>query len=244
MEVAGVTGATILDSFARGTYNASGPEHSARARDMPPQFPPGWNDHRIRKVLDHYENQTEAEAIAEDEEDLRCLCTARADGAGGAKDDVAAVPTFHLNLSPDAFHLWALHFYDCKQQFTRFTGYSPVPYFLLCRAIELELKSRHLVDKRQREVKQDFGHDLVKAYNALPAEQQILGQQEISALRDANEVYRDKGFEYLSPADPLGGFRRHYRKGGSTPYPDLGLLDSIARKLTSRDDDSAHEAGA
>ncbi|MDT4969200.1 MAG: hypothetical protein QOJ64_3937 [Acidobacteriota bacterium] len=30
-------------------------------------FPPGWNEERVRKVLAHYEQQTEAEAVAEDE---------------------------------------------------------------------------------------------------------------------------------------------------------------------------------
>jgi hypothetical protein len=30
-------------------------------------FPPGWNEERVRRVLAHYEEQTEAEAVAEDE---------------------------------------------------------------------------------------------------------------------------------------------------------------------------------
>ncbi|MCA1716421.1 MAG: hypothetical protein LC781_05980 [Actinobacteria bacterium] len=31
------------------------------------RFPPGWDEERVRKVLAHYEEQTEEEAIAEDE---------------------------------------------------------------------------------------------------------------------------------------------------------------------------------
>ena len=31
------------------------------------KFPPGWDEKRVRKVLEHYENQTEDEAVAEDE---------------------------------------------------------------------------------------------------------------------------------------------------------------------------------
>ena len=31
------------------------------------KFPPGWNEERVRKVLAHYEQQTEDEAVAEDE---------------------------------------------------------------------------------------------------------------------------------------------------------------------------------
>ncbi len=35
------------------------------------KFPPGWDEARIRRVLDHYENQTEDEAVAEDEAAFR-----------------------------------------------------------------------------------------------------------------------------------------------------------------------------
>ncbi len=31
------------------------------------KFPPGWGEERVRKVLAHYEEQTEEEAVAEDE---------------------------------------------------------------------------------------------------------------------------------------------------------------------------------
>ncbi|HUT01687.1 MAG TPA: hypothetical protein VM031_04485 [Phycisphaerae bacterium] len=31
------------------------------------EFPPGWDEERVRKVLAHYEGQTEEEAVAEDE---------------------------------------------------------------------------------------------------------------------------------------------------------------------------------
>ncbi|MGH7909348.1 MAG: hypothetical protein ACRENW_05805 [Thermodesulfobacteriota bacterium] len=31
------------------------------------KFPPGWNEERVRRVLAHYEDQTEEEAVAEDE---------------------------------------------------------------------------------------------------------------------------------------------------------------------------------
>jgi hypothetical protein len=31
------------------------------------RFPKGWDEDRVKCVLDHYENQTEDEAVAEDE---------------------------------------------------------------------------------------------------------------------------------------------------------------------------------
>jgi len=32
-----------------------------------PKFPPGWDDGRVRRVLEHYESQTDEEAVSEDE---------------------------------------------------------------------------------------------------------------------------------------------------------------------------------
>jgi len=34
---------------------------------MNSKFPPGWDEERIQSVLAHYEQQTEEEAVAEDE---------------------------------------------------------------------------------------------------------------------------------------------------------------------------------
>ena len=31
------------------------------------QFPPGWDADRVRRVLEHYDEQTDVEAVAEDE---------------------------------------------------------------------------------------------------------------------------------------------------------------------------------
>jgi hypothetical protein len=34
---------------------------------MPQRFPPGWDEDRVRRVLEHYESQRDEEAVAEDE---------------------------------------------------------------------------------------------------------------------------------------------------------------------------------
>jgi hypothetical protein len=31
------------------------------------KYPPGWDEARVRRVLEHYETQTDEEAVAEDE---------------------------------------------------------------------------------------------------------------------------------------------------------------------------------
>ena len=32
-----------------------------------PKYPAGWDDERVRRVLEHYETQSDEEAVAEDE---------------------------------------------------------------------------------------------------------------------------------------------------------------------------------
>jgi hypothetical protein len=126
------------------------------------------------------------------------------------------------NLSPDAFHRWATHYYKCRHDFASPHKFSPVPYFLLCRAIELELKSRHLMKRRQLEVKRAYGHDLTKAYSALPLAEQTLTPDESAVLQQASQIYASKSFEYFEPEDALTAFRR---------FPDLSVLDRVAKKL-------------
>lgn len=133
-------------------------------------------------------------------------------GAGG----------IYANLAPNAFHILATHHYKCRQDFKPPHRFSPVPYFLLCCAIELELKSRHPRTITQEEVKKKFSHDLVKAYKSLPESDQCLDKKELSLLRKANSIYPKKGCEYIKGEDALTGYRR---------FPDLELLDNVARKL-------------
>lgn len=138
------------------------------------------------------------------------------------KEQEIQLKTLTLNLSPEAFHKWAEHYYKCKQDFRSPDKFSPVPYFLLCRALELEIKSIHLKSKRQSEVKNDYGHDLIKAYETLSKGEKILTPSELSFLKGANVIYKSKGFEYFKPMDALKGYSEH---------PILEELDKIAKKL-------------
>ncbi len=52
---------------------------------------------------------------------------------------VLGAESIEVNLSPDAFHRWAGHYYKCRQDFDSPHRFSPVPYFLLCHSIELEI---------------------------------------------------------------------------------------------------------
>jgi len=38
-----------------------------KKKEVENKFPPGWDEARVRDVIEYYENQTEEEAVAEDE---------------------------------------------------------------------------------------------------------------------------------------------------------------------------------
>jgi hypothetical protein len=145
------------------------------------------------------------------------------DEKDAARDVTVSMQELMVNLSPDVFHRYAGHYYKCKQDFVcPDDGSSPVPYFLLCRAIELQIKARHLKRLTQEEVKDEFGHRLLKAYKALDAQEQVLSQSEVEVLTAADQIYSDKEFEYFRQEDALTG---------SSRFPDLDKLDTIAKKL-------------
>ena len=71
-------------------------------------------------------------------------------------------------------------------------------------------------------MKRDFGHYLVKSYAALPAHRQVLTASDLDLLKEADAIYRAKGFEYFNPEHALRGYSQ---------YPDLGSLNDLTRKL-------------
>jgi hypothetical protein len=135
--------------------------------------------------------------------------------------------TAHLNLSPTGFRLWAKQYYECRLSF-QCPGFSPVPYFLLCRAIELQFKAVHLEQKRQKEVKDLYGHSLIRSYNALPATYKKLSPEQLSLLEQANKIYSGgegfdgKGFEYFDIRVAAAGFFK---------IPNLQALDELAKAV-------------
>jgi hypothetical protein len=59
------------------------------------RFPPGWKEERVRLVLEHYEEQSEDEAVAEDEAAFE-----------GKKQTVVEIPA---DLLPEVRRLLAEH---------------------------------------------------------------------------------------------------------------------------------------
>lgn len=131
------------------------------------------------------------------------------------------------NLAPEAFAKYAREYLLADTQY-RSNSFSPVPYFLLCRAIELAIKSIHLQSIGGPEVKGRFGHNLHLAYDELPSEYKNISNDEYELLKLASDIYSKKDFEYFASEDALSGYSR---------FPELSPLRILASKiigLTSR----------
>jgi len=136
------------------------------------------------------------------------------------------VPLGRLNISPGLFHKYAKEYFLCRKGAQLPNSLSPVLYFLVSRAIELELKARHLETKSRDEIKNEYGHDLRKAYDELKDSEKILDDEEYSVLCEASDIYNQKGFEYCTTPDFIEGYKQ---------FPDLAILDRIADKLLGND---------
>jgi hypothetical protein len=134
--------------------------------------------------------------------------------------------TGHFNFSPAGFRRWANQFYQCRQSF-QCPDFSPVPYFLLCRAIELQFKAVHLEQLKaghpghqtQYDVKKLFNHKLIKSYEALPAADRTLSREQLKLLKKADVA---KGSSMSTLINAGLGFSN---------FPDLKDLDELAKAI-------------
>lgn len=138
-------------------------------------------------------------------------------------DYVVKAETGHLNFSGVAFRMSAR---DCLSCFEAYDPpeFSPVKYFLLCRAIELALKVLHLDNNDRKFVKDKLGHNLTKSYEGLEEDHKVLSSQELELLKKTSDLYesRIKAFEYIQPIHAARGY---------TDFPDLARLYGIAKKM-------------
>ena len=139
--------------------------------------------------------------------------------SGNVSVTVAPAP---VNLTPQVFHAWGRQYFTCFEKLGIPAEYSPVPYFLLCRAIELAIKAMHLQVDPQKDVKNLFKHNLEKSYRALPPHFKTLNAVETQVLIAVGAMYRAKEFEYFS---------MEQLSGDAATLPNLAVLECAARRL-------------
>ena len=127
-----------------------------------------------------------------------------------------------VRISPLGFHRYASEFLRAARSVSVDSSFSPVPYYLYCRSLELALKAFLLTKNVSiRELKsRDLGHDLVKVLDK--AKTIGLGQlltvtsAHERELVKANNYYASKGFEYFEVMKAVRG------------YPDLPEVSVLA----------------
>jgi hypothetical protein len=128
------------------------------------------------------------------------------DKAGGI---VVQVGTATLRMGPVGFALYAEEFFEAgasipeRSRARGNTEFTPVPYYLFCRALELILKAFLLAKYRPPvELKRPYGHDLEALWAAaknygLLAVLGTYGPDFENDLHQANLYYKGKAFEYF-----------------------------------------------
>ena len=141
---------------------------------------------------------------------------------------VITPPTGHTNISPIGFHGYASQFADSalSARSRLANGFSPVPYFLYCRSLELVLKAYLLArGVTKAELKRKFRHDLCRVFTeaknrGLAVEVPISSEWE-AEIGKANLYYNGKGFEYFEVGNAVRG------------YPNLPSLDTLAQMCST-----------
>lgn len=144
------------------------------------------------------------------------------------KDGIMNAGIITAHVGPFGMHRYASEFLQAALLFkAKHKGFTPVPYYLICRSIELSLKAFLLARGVDRTfLKKKLGHDITVALHR--AERECLSSvvklrsNERDAIQQVNELYKEKKFEYFEDLGPIFGF---------TPMPDLILLTSFAKRL-------------
>ena len=146
-----------------------------------------------------------------------------------SKNIVIKTEPGHIHISPFGFFLYGKDFFDAAKGFKQPEHYSPVPYFLYCRSIELLLKAFLLgKDVPKKDLKNVYGHDLgiiLKKAQEMDLREfvKITPEQEKEISR-ANKYYAFKGFEYFEFTKAVTGYPE---------LPDLLLLEKAAAELVT-----------
>ena len=149
-----------------------------------------------------------------------------------SKNVVIKAEPGHLYISPFGFFYYGKEFFNAAKGFKQSAHYSPVPYFLYCRSIELVLKAFLLgkgVPKKDLPKKNLYCHDLGKILKkaqemGLREFVKITPDQEKEILK-ANKYYdSNKGFEYFDVTKAATGYLE---------LPDLLLLEKAAAELVT-----------
>ncbi len=149
-------------------------------------------------------------------------------GASKAGDGTISVGAGHVNLTPIIFHSYAEQYLTACRTAEAAPGFSPVPYYLCCRSLELSVKAYLLTrgitveELKSKKLGHDLLRNLTKAQSVGLSDIVTITPDERRELRKANAYYAKKDFEYGQLARVVKGYPE---------MPALEVLDRLAARL-------------
>lgn len=137
-----------------------------------------------------------------------------------------APETGHFYITPTGFLVYARNYFSAATNWITDGKYSPVPYFLFCRSIELGFKAFILAKgEKLNFVKNKIGHNLEyaleKAISYSLEDFVSITPEEKKQIQKANAYYNDKGFEYFNIKNLFDKIN----------LPDIEILGKYSEKL-------------
>ena len=140
--------------------------------------------------------------------------------------EIVLSPLPIINLSPLGFYRYAKEFHSAAESYKPIDGFTPVPYYLYCRSLELLFKAYLLSKGITKQKLKKYSHNLNKVLNKskeLEIEELItISKEEVNNIESANKYYHKKGFEYFEVVDAIKGYEN---------LPELNILKSLSEKL-------------
>lgn len=135
--------------------------------------------------------------------------------------------TAHITMGPTGFVVYARDFLNAYESFETDKPFSPAKYYLVCRSVELSLKSYLLLENVPiKKVKYDLSHNLHKMLRKTKelGIDTVVGitDEEKAEIEKANSWYNRKGFEYFDIQNIVEG---------KDTLPNLNIMFNLANRL-------------
>ena len=137
------------------------------------------------------------------------------------------VKTAHIDMGPTGFIIYAQDFLNSFKAYIPEKSFSPAKYYLICRSIELSLKSYLSIKNIPvKTIKHELGHNLTKIFNRTKEldikKVVVISKEEEVEIKKANYWYNRKGFEYFDIKNIMES---------KETLPNLNNLQLLAERL-------------
>lgn len=150
---------------------------------------------------------------------------------------VLKAETGYIEMTPFGFYFYSKCFFNTEDRIKEdIDKFGPVNYFLLCKSIELSLKSYLLYNGKNIKELKKIGHNLVElADESAKISKSIINISDKKILEMANNFYDIKGddsksFEYFNVGLVANGFKQS-AVNKNTEMLDIKNLRKIAKKI-------------